>query len=112
MQNSNNIKSKCSKIVVVLLLLCFAKNIQANEDTVVVKLSATRAEQSFDPWGRYRNPNDWTYTNVRPPTGIIYRGFTGHEHLQNFDLINMNGRIYDSKLGLFLSIDPLMDKTL
>ncbi|MBS1646826.1 MAG: hypothetical protein JST67_05755 [Bacteroidetes bacterium] len=70
-----------------------------------------RAEQSFDPWGRYRNPNDWTYTNVLPPTGIIYRGFTGHEHLQNFDLINMNGRVYDSKLGLFLSIDPLMDKT-
>jgi len=23
------------------------------------------------------------------------RGFTGHEHLYNFSLINMNGRMYD-----------------
>ncbi|MBS1646822.1 MAG: hypothetical protein JST67_05735 [Bacteroidetes bacterium] len=41
-----------------LLFIWFGK-IQANEDTVVVKL----------------------------PTGIIYRGFTGHEHLPQFDLI-------------------------
>jgi len=69
------------------------------------------AEQSFDAWGRYRNVNDWTYNSPQIPAGRTYRGFTGHEHLPNFELINMNGRIYDNKLGLFLSVDPLLDKT-
>ncbi|PLW98927.1 MAG: hypothetical protein C0591_03525, partial [Marinilabiliales bacterium] len=62
---------------------------------------------SFDPWGRRRNPVDWTYDNV--PTNYTFsRGFTGHEHLDNFDLINMNGRVYDPWLGRFLSPDPIV----
>ncbi|RLD69094.1 MAG: hypothetical protein DRI87_09925, partial [Bacteroidetes bacterium] len=36
---------------------------------------------------------------------LFDRGFTGHEHLDNFDLINMNGRVYDPWLGRFLSPD-------
>ena len=32
-------------------------------------------------------------------------GFTGHEHLPEFGLINMNGRLYDPVLGRFLSPD-------
>ena len=34
------------------------------------------------------------------------RGFTDHEHLEDFGLIHMNGRIYDPLLGRFLSADP------
>ncbi|RYG50005.1 MAG: hypothetical protein EOO01_11670, partial [Chitinophagaceae bacterium] len=34
-----------------------------------------------------------------------YRGFTGHEHLTNFNLINMNGRMYDPVVGRVLSVD-------
>ena len=34
------------------------------------------------------------------------RGYTGHEQLDNIDLIHMNGRIYDPNLGRFLSPDP------
>lgn len=34
------------------------------------------------------------------------RGFTGHEHLEELDLIHMNGRIYDPVVGRFLSPDP------
>ncbi len=34
------------------------------------------------------------------------RGFTGHEHLVEFGLIDMNGRVYDPMLGRFLSPDP------
>jgi len=34
------------------------------------------------------------------------RGFTGHEHLPQFGLINMNGRVYDPFLARFLSPDP------
>jgi RHS repeat-associated protein len=33
------------------------------------------------------------------------RSFTGHEHLDAFGLINMNGRVYDPILGRFLSPD-------
>lgn len=33
------------------------------------------------------------------------RGFTGHEHLYNFGLINMNGRMYDPLTSSFLSPD-------
>ncbi|MBQ8673945.1 MAG: RHS repeat-associated core domain-containing protein, partial [Bacteroides sp.] len=34
------------------------------------------------------------------------RGYTGHEHLDSFGLVNMNGRMYDPALGRFLSPDP------
>jgi len=35
----------------------------------------------------------------------LYRGFTGHEHLTQFALINMNGRMYDPVQGRMLSPD-------
>jgi len=34
------------------------------------------------------------------------RGFTGHEHIEGFGLVHMNGRVYDPKAGRFLSADP------
>jgi len=36
------------------------------------------------------------------------RGFTGHEHIDELDLIHMNGRVYDPTIGRFLSADPTM----
>ena len=41
-------------------------------------------------------------------THLFSRGYTGHEHLDKFGLINMNGRLYDSKLARFLSPDPFL----
>ncbi|MFB2777495.1 RHS repeat domain-containing protein, partial [Shewanella xiamenensis] len=35
-------------------------------------------------------------------------GFTDHEHLNEQQLIHMNGRIYDYNLGRFMSVDPLI----
>lgn len=61
-------------------------------------------QMNYDPWGRFRNVSTWTNTNVVLPT-ILTRGYTGHEHLNQFNLINMNGRVYDPMLGLFLSPD-------
>lgn len=63
------------------------------------------AEQNFDAWGRSRNPSDWTFTNVPTPPAWLIRGYTGHEHLPQFNLINMNGRVYDPILGRMLSVD-------
>jgi RHS repeat-associated protein len=36
------------------------------------------------------------------------RGFTGHEHLERFNLIDMNGRVYDPVTAGFLSPDPFV----
>ncbi len=59
---------------------------------------------SYDPWGRICNATTWTYDNTQPLT-LTFRGFTGHEMLPEFALINMNGRVYDPVLGRFLSPD-------
>ncbi len=47
------------------------------------------AEQNFDAWGRFRNPYDWSYNNIPPPPGWLYRGYTGHEHMPEFGLVNI-----------------------
>jgi len=64
-------------------------------------------EMSFDAWGRRRDPKTWAYLPDanKPWTGLIDRGYTGHEHIDAFGLINMNGRMYDPALGLMLSPD-------
>jgi RHS repeat-associated protein len=59
---------------------------------------------SFDPWGRRRNPTDWSFNNVSN-TFTFDRGYTGHEMLDAFGLINMNGRVYDPVIARFLSPD-------
>ncbi|MFW5872657.1 MAG: RHS repeat domain-containing protein [bacterium] len=59
---------------------------------------------NFDAWGRRRNPADWSFADVSA-NYLFDRGFTGHEHLDEFGLINMNGRVYDPILGRFLSPD-------
>lgn len=64
----------------------------------------TVAEYSYDAWGRRRNPNDWTYTGFTV-SNITFRGYTGHEHMDLFGLINMNARLYDPMLGRMLSPD-------
>ena len=64
-------------------------------------------EYSYDAWGRLRNPsNQVAYTPGSEPDMILNRGYTGHEHLKEFGLINMNARLYDPAIGRFLSPDP------
>ncbi|MFZ1689320.1 MAG: FG-GAP-like repeat-containing protein, partial [Flavobacteriales bacterium] len=65
-------------------------------------------EQSFDAWGRERNASDWTYDNITPGPAWLYRGYTGHEHVEPFALVNMNGRMYDPVNGRMLSADKLV----
>nr|WP_269783556.1 RHS repeat-associated core domain-containing protein [Marinibactrum halimedae] len=38
------------------------------------------------------------------------RGFTDHEHLDEVELIHMNGRVFDYQLGRFLSVDPYIQE--
>jgi RHS repeat-associated protein len=62
--------------------------------------------QAFDPWGNRREPSDWTSLITTPVSNITGRGYTMHEHLDGFALINMNGRVYDPQIARFLSPDP------
>ena len=62
-------------------------------------------ELSFDAWGNRRDPNTWRAYTTTPPTPLFDRGFTGHEHLYGFGLINMNGRVYDPVVSRMLSPD-------
>lgn len=60
-------------------------------------------ELSFDAWGNLRDPETWSGEFTGTP--MLDRGFTGHEHLYNFGLINMNERMYDPVMSSFLSPD-------
>jgi len=62
------------------------------------------AKRSFDPWGKERNATTWNGPPATTPAWL-YRGFTGHEHVQPFGLINMNARMYDPVNGRMLAPD-------
>jgi RHS repeat-associated protein len=55
--------------------------------------------------GNRRDPATWINYTTTLPDVVIDRGFTGHEHLYAFNLINMNGRVYDPIVGRMLSPD-------
>jgi RHS repeat-associated protein len=66
----------------------------------------------FDAFGMPR-ARDWQWSGAKMHPDTDYqktteRGFTGHEHLDETYLIHMNGRIYDYRLGRFLSVDPII----
>jgi len=65
--------------------------------------------RSYDAWGRLRYASGSTlvpFAHNAQPTLLLRRGYTGHEHLPEFGLINMNARLYDPVIGRFLSPDP------
>ncbi len=79
-------------------------------DAVVSAVSGTLPAveyYSFDAWGNRRNPSDWSQTDTRT-SFITDRGYTGHEMLNAFGLINANGRIYEPATGRFLSPDDFV----
>ena len=69
----------------------------------------------YDPYGERRKP-DWTARLTKAEIEALLsahgervsRGFTKHEHLDRTGLIHMNGRMYDPRLGRFLSPDPIV----
>lgn len=60
---------------------------------------------SFDVHGSRRDPNTWQGT--ASPTVSTTHGFTGQEHVDAFEFIHFNGRVYDPALGRMLQVDPL-----
>jgi RHS repeat-associated protein len=69
------------------------------------------ANESFDAFGQRRGSN-WsgvpTPTELANISNTTRHGFTGHEHLDNLNLIHMNGRVFSPGLGRFMSADPFV----
>jgi len=65
---------------------------------------------SYDSWGQRRDAQTWlAYSDAggtQRTSTETNRGYTGHEMLDEMGLVHMNGRIYDSEIGRFLSADP------
>ncbi len=81
----------------------------------IVALSKSAVNSALDvqwqangTWGE-RRYQQWNgpLDNLLIPASTA-RGFTDHEHLDSVGLIHMNGRVYDSELGRFLSADPFV----
>ncbi|BCU76868.1 RHS repeat-associated core domain-containing protein [Luteolibacter sp. LG18] len=68
--------------------------------------------QSFNAWGERRDASSWgplrtaSSDDYQTSATSYRRGYTGHEMLDDFGLVHMNGRIYDAEIGRFLSPDP------
>lgn len=64
-------------------------------------------ELSYDAWGCRRDPRNWIkYTNIIDANSWLDKGFGGHDHLDVFEMVNMDGRMYDPVVGRFMSPDP------
>ncbi|SOU86467.1 membrane hypothetical protein [Tenacibaculum dicentrarchi] len=63
-------------------------------------------QRQFGAWGevdKFKRLN--SEIDFESSTTLLSRGYTGHEHFMRVALIHMNGRMYDAKLGRFLSPD-------
>ena len=84
--------------------------------TLVRESDGSRFELGYDAWGNRRDPATWAnysgnlpdFITITDPAFITDRGFTGHEYLDMFGLINMNGRVYDPVASRFLSPDSFI----
>ena len=102
--------------------------------TEVLTVNGDIVEQfRYDPWGLMllENEEEGVPEDPLDPDGIVMEladtlvamspwqwagksvyvgghGYTGHEHLPGFGLINCNARLYDPALGRFLMPDPLI----
>ncbi|MGJ8634058.1 MAG: FG-GAP-like repeat-containing protein [Luteolibacter sp.] len=82
-------------------------------ETVTDQDGAVVERVSYDAWGQQRDAVTWgeaesvDYGKGRTLASVT-RGFTGHEQFDSLGITHMNGRIYDSVLGRFLSPDPVV----
>jgi RHS repeat-associated protein len=62
--------------------------------------------RSYDAFGKRRSPV-WGQASPASFSSKTTKGFTGHEG-DELGLVNMKGRIFDPKLGRFLTTDPIV----
>jgi RHS repeat-associated protein len=68
---------------------------------------AIKEKLAYDAWGKRRTAEG----SATPDTldgQTDNKGYTGHEMLDQLDLVHMNGRVYDPLMARFISADPLI----
>ena len=65
-------------------------------------------QRYFDPFGRTASASVAGSLGDLVNTNRNRHGFTDHEHLNEQQLIHMNGRVYDYNMGRFMSVDPFI----
>jgi RHS repeat-associated protein len=75
---------------------------ELNDDNTQAFISQTFR---YDPFGQQFALQESGFAAF---TGYFRHGFTGHEMLNELNIIHMNGRIYDPTLGRFLQADPFI----
>ncbi len=73
----------------------------------------TVEHDSYDPWGKRRNPNG-SDAACGTITSQTTRGYTGQEMLDSAGacLVNMNARLYDPGIGRFMAADSIVPDAL
>jgi RHS repeat-associated protein len=78
-------------------------------DAVASSAGAITETRGYDAFGK---PRDGSWNDLSPAkiasTAVTPKGFTQHEHLNQLELIHMNGRVYDYGLGRFTGVDPII----
>lgn len=94
-------------------LYCICRDHQGSITVITNETGNIVQELSYDAWGNLRSPETHeVYAIGEAPVLFLGRGYTGHEHLTEFGLINMNARLYDPMLGRFISPDPYVQASL
>lgn len=99
----------------------FIKDHLGSISLITDEIGSVEQAHYFDPWGMPQKVvtagsiKQWQEDLARyrlSSKPITTRGFTGHEHLAEMDLIHMNGRLYDARLGRFVQADPIIQDPL
>jgi RHS repeat-associated protein len=76
-------------------------------DVLTNEAGGVEERRSYDAFGQRRNPV-WGQAPPASFSSKSTKGFTGHEDDEELGLVNMRGRIYDPKVGRFLTTDPII----
>ena len=93
------IRSRSTISVYILIVVDYMRDNLGSIRAVTDSAGNALQRLSYDPWGTLRDPV--TLVPFAPgdePDLLLGRGYTGHEHLPWFGLVNMNARLYDPEI--------------
>lgn len=86
----------------------YVHNDHIGSTEVVTDATGSLAQRmSFGPWGKRRNQQWYLDGAFENQTGVNI-GFAGHMETDDAALINMGGRLYEPRIGRFISPDPIV----
>ncbi|ALZ75267.1 RHS repeat-associated core domain-containing protein [Rheinheimera sp. F8] len=81
---------------------------QQGSTTAITNAAGTTVQQlMYDPWGKQFLVNNSILSYSSPAQS---KGYTGHEMVNDFEVIHMGGRTYNPTLGRFMQADPFIQE--